>query len=147
MGLSDGLFDRIPTGSLITLDTAPIIYFLQDHPQFARKFVPLFEAVARGELLIAISTITLAEVLSGPLREGNEFAAAQYREVLIASPGWRLVPVDEEIAVTAARIRSRHRLRLPDAIQAATAIVSRSHALVTHDSDLAKIKDIPVIGI
>ena len=98
-------------------------------------------------MFLNISAITLAEVMAGPLAADNEILAAQYREVLCRSPGWQTVPVDENVAIEAARLRTRYRLRLPDAIQVATAIVTRSWGLVTHDSALAKVKDIRVLGI
>jgi len=86
-------------------------------------------------------------VMAGPFAAENEVLAMQYREVLCHSPGWQTIPVDESLAAEAARLRARYRLRLPDAIQVATAIVTRSWALVTHDSALGKIKDIRVLGV
>jgi len=139
--------EDIPEGVVITLDSAPIIYYLQDHPTFAARFSPLFTATAEGRLTLAISTITLAEVMAGPFAADNEVLAMQYREVLCHSPGWQTIPVDESLAAEASRLRARYRLRLPDAIQVATAIVTRSWALVTHDSALGKIKDIRVLGV
>ena len=143
---TEGMED-IPDGASLTLDSAPIIYYLQDHPTLAPRFSSLFDAASDGRLILNISTITLAEVMAGPLAAGNEILAAQYREVLCHSPGWQTVPVDENIAAEAARLRTRYRLRLPDAIQVATAIVTRSWALVTHDSALAKVKGIRILGV
>ena len=42
----------------------------------------LFEAQARGHLRIALSTITLAEVLVGPLRHGQDTLARRYERAL-----------------------------------------------------------------
>lgn len=137
----------IPDGALVTLDSAPIIYYLQDHPVFAARFAPLFDAVSQQRVFVAISSITLAEVVAGPLAAGDDVLAGRYREVLCRAPGWQLVPVDEIIAMEAARIRARYRLRLPDAVQVATAIATRSYALVTHDAALAKVKGLRVIGV
>lgn len=147
MGVSGEDLKDIPDGALIALDSAPIIYYLQDHPRFAPRFSSLFDAAAEGRLTLAISTITLAEVMAGPFAAGNEVIAMQYQEVLCRSPGWQTVLVDEHIATEAARLRARYRLRLPDAIQVATAISARAWALVTHDSALARIKDIRVMGM
>ena len=147
MGLSGSLLDRIPGGSLVTLDSAPIIYFLQDDPKFAPVFAPVFEAADRGEIGIVISAVTLTEILTGPLRVRDEVLVARYREILTSSPGWSLWPVDEEIAVSAARFRAEFKLRTPDAIQVATAITSGSHALITHDKGLRKIKGVEVLGV
>jgi len=136
----------IPSGAVVTIDTAPVIYYLEDHPVYAERFAPVFDAIAAGRIQAVISSVTLAEVLSGPLTSGQEILAAQYREVLCRSGGWQMHPVDEEIAVTAARVRVRHKLRLPDAIQIATAIVTRSYALITHDRRLSKVGDVRILG-
>src|SRR5258706_1264307 len=145
MAVSASAPSRIPQGALITLDTAPIIYFLQDHPVLAPLVAPIFEAAHRGDLGIVISAVTLAEVLTGPLQAKNEVLAARYRETLTRSPGWELWPVDAEVAATAARFRAEYKLRAPDAIQVATAIASHSHALVTNDKRLRKIRGILVL--
>lgn len=145
--MSSGRLEDIPDGALVVLDSAPIIYYLQDHPTFAARFSPLFDAAADGRLTLVVSTVNLAEVMAGPFAAGNEILAMQYREVMCHAPGWQAVSVDEDVATAAARLRARYRLRLPDAIQVATAIVTRAWALITHDSALAKVKDIRVLGI
>ncbi|MCC6195384.1 MAG: PIN domain-containing protein [Burkholderiales bacterium] len=137
---------NLPAGARITVDSAPIIYMLEDHPKLAAHFAPVFDAAARGELSIMVSTITLAEVMAGPLRAGNEILAAQYHEAMRGSRNWEIVPVTQEIAVLAARIRVARRLRLPDAIQVATAVATGSAALVTHDVDLSKVREIRIIS-
>jgi len=147
VGVSAEHLEDIPDGALVALDSAPIIYYLQDHPTFAPRFSPLFDAVAEGRLTLVISTVTLAEVMTGPFAADNEVLAMQYREVMCHSPGWQTIPVDENVAAEAARLRARYRLRLPDAIQVATAIATRAWALITHDSALAKVKDIRVLGV
>ena len=127
MGLIRNIMDDIPDGSAVTVDSAPIIYYLEDHPQFADQFAPLFDAVAVGRVRIVISTITLAEVLSGPFGVDNEALAVQYRHVLCRSAGWQVIPVTEDVAVTASRLRSRYKLRLPDAIQVAGQILAKRY--------------------
>jgi predicted nucleic acid-binding protein len=95
---------------------------------------------------IDISTITVAEVVAGPLKAGNEILAAQYCEALRGSKNWEIIPVTEEIAILAARIRAIRNLRLPDAIQVATAVATGSLALVTHDIDFSKVQEIKIIS-
>jgi len=45
----------------------------------------------------------------------------------------------------AARFRAKHRLKLPDAIQLATVVEVGAYALVTHDRDFRRVKDVRVI--
>ena len=105
-----------------------------------------YDSAAQGALWIFVSTITVAEVVAGPLKVGNEILAAQYSEALRASKNWEIIPVTEEIAILAARIRVLRKLRLPDAIQVATAVATGSLALVTHDIDISTVQEIKIIS-
>lgn len=136
MALTD--ISELPPGRVV-VDSAPIIYLLEDDAVFAPRFAPFFERAEAGGHELMISTVTLAEVLTGPLRAGNERLAARYRSVLTTPPAWRLVELTVAIAHRAARIRARSRLRLPDAVQVATALETSSIGLVTHDRDFSSL--------
>lgn len=129
-------------GDLVVVDTAPFIYILEDHPQFAPLFQGLFEAADRGEVQIALSTITVAELLVGPLKAGRDALAKRYEKAL---GNFEMVAVSTEIAVTAARLRASTGLRLPDALLAATALEIGAVALVTHDRDFSKLNGLKVL--
>ena len=45
----------------------------------------------------------------------------------------------------AARLRVRYRLKLPDAVQLATAIASGAYGLVTHDRDFSTVRELPIL--
>ncbi len=91
---------------------------------------------------IAISTIAIAEVLAGPFRHGQHVLAKRYEP---APRGFEVVPVSQDIAVTAARLRAATGLRFPDALQAATALQIGAVALVTHDRDFAPLEGLRVL--
>lgn len=135
--------DGLPENALLLLDSAPIIYVLEQHTELGSKFRPLFEAQDQGLVRFAVTTITLAEVLVGPIRSGNELLAARYRTTL---KSWFLVDVDAEIAESAARLRATLPLKLPDAIQAAAALAIGADALVTHDRDFSSLTELRVLG-
>lgn len=80
--------------------------------------------------------MTIAEVLTRPLQAGDEALARRYRALL---ESWRVAPPDADIAESAARLRAAYRLKLPDAVQAATALALDADALVTHDRDFSRI--------
>ena len=63
-------FDGLPENALLLVDSAPIIYVLEDHSDFACAFRPVFEARDAGLLRFAVTTVTVAEVLTGPLGAG-----------------------------------------------------------------------------
>lgn len=137
-----GLWANLPLQATVVVDTAPFIYILESHPRFADQFIGLFEAAAAGRLTIAVSTITLAEVLTGPLKAGQTALAKRYEKALSA---YTLVSVTPAIAALAAQLRVRYRLKLPDAIQLATALDTGATAFVTHDRDFSTVSGIEIL--
>ena len=134
---------ELPRGALLLVDSAPIIYTLEAHPKFAARYELMFTRHASGELLLAVTTITIAEVLTGPLAAGEEALVKRYRTVL---ESWQVVELTADIAETAARLRAKLKLKLPDAIQVASALSINADALVTHDRDFTKVRGLRVVG-
>jgi len=132
---------EIPHDALLLVDTAPIIYVLERHPTFGPHYRPLFEAHAAGRLRFAVTTVTLVEVLTGSYKADNPELAMRYRFVL---ESWRMIPLDIDIAASAARLRADVGLKLPDAVQLAAAIAVNAFALVTHDRDFAAVDWFPI---
>ncbi len=135
--------DGLPEQALLLLDTPPIIYCLENHPELEPRSQPLFEAHRRSELRFAVTTITFAEVLTGPLQAQDEALARRYRAVL---ESWRVVDLDPDIAESAARLRESLRLKLLDAVQAASAFAINADALVTHERDFSRLTALRVIS-
>ena len=132
-------------GKTVGLDTAPLIYFIEQSPRRIEKLRPFFAAAGRGDFRLATSFITLVEVLVQPLRNGREDLANAYRDILLRSPALRVIPFDQQAAEEAARLRAAYNLRTPDAIQVATAIQSGASHFLTNDATLAQISGISVL--
>ncbi|MDP2370925.1 type II toxin-antitoxin system VapC family toxin, partial [Rhodoferax sp.] len=56
-----------------------------------------------------------------------------------------LLAVTPSVAVLAAQLRAQYHLRLPDAIQLATALDSGATAFVTHDRDFSEVTGIEIL--
>lgn len=136
-------FGDLLEGALVLIDSAPIIYFLEGHRKFAARFKPLFEAHAAGQLRFAVTTVTIAEVLSGPLQAADDALARRYRAIL---ESWQPIALDVDIAESAARLRASLRLKLADAVQAASALAINAAALVTHDRDFSRVHSLRIIS-
>ncbi|MGH8676462.1 MAG: type II toxin-antitoxin system VapC family toxin [Burkholderiales bacterium] len=130
-------------GALVLVDTAPIIYVLEGHPKFAARFQPIFDRHAAGEILFAVTTIAMAEVLTGPLSAGDEALARRYRAVM---ESWQVIDLTADIAESAARLRASLKLRLADAVQIASAVAVNADALVTHDRDFFRVQALSVLS-
>jgi predicted nucleic acid-binding protein len=116
---------------------------LADQALLLLDSAPLFEAHAAGGLRFAVTTITVAEVLAGPLQVGDDAVARRYRAIL---ESWQIVELDVDIAESAARLRASLRLKLPDAIQAASALAINADAIVTHDRDFSRVRSLRIIS-
>jgi len=139
MGALD--LSNLPTNALLLIDSAPIIYVLEDR-EFAERFRPLFELQRTGTIRLAITTAAIVEVLTGPYATGDEALAGRYRAMF---ESWQVVALDVRIAETAARLRAQFRLKLADSIQLASALAINADALVTHDRDFSRVKALRII--
>jgi hypothetical protein len=63
--------ESLPQNALLLIDSPPIIYMLEGRAKLSDRFRPLFAAHAEGRLRFAVTTITVAEVMTGPLQAGN----------------------------------------------------------------------------
>lgn len=135
--------DDLPHGALLLIDSAPVIYYFEDHPKFADHFEPVFVAQKAGRLQFAVTPITITEVLTGPLLAKDEGAVKKYRIIL---DSWQFVSLSADIAESAARLRAAFRLKLPDALQAASALAINAAALVTSDRDFSHVRSLRVIS-
>ena len=97
----------------------------------------------QGRFKLAVTTITVVEVLAGPLRAKAPALARRYRSVLESR---QTVNLDMEVAEAAARLRAEFRRKLAEAVQAASVRTIGAAALVTHDRDFSRIKSLRVIS-
>lgn len=133
---------QLPQGATVLVDTAPFIYILEGKQPFAAMFEGLFELADAGGVTICLSVITLAEVLTGPYQAGLTPLAKRYEKTL---NGYEVLPVSPAIASLAAQLRAQYKLRLPDALQLATALDVGADALVTHDRDFSRVTGLRVL--
>ena len=141
-GNATRVWGQLKVNDLVLVDSVPLIYLLDGHAKFSSLFESLFMAYEAGQLRIAISTITIAEVLAGPFKNGQDVLAKRYEKALSA---FEVIPVTQDIAVSASRLRISCKLKLMDALQAATALEIGAQALVTHDRDFSRFGGLPVL--
>jgi predicted nucleic acid-binding protein len=132
-------------GYIVGLDSAPLIYFIEENPTYLEMTDAFFEAIMRGEFKLVTSVVTLPEVLVYPLRQGNTILAQQYRDILFDAEGLTTIQVSPDIAEVAAQLRAIHNLRTPDAIQMATAIFEGASFFVTNDARLPSLPGLEVL--
>jgi predicted nucleic acid-binding protein len=124
----------------IALDTSVFIYQLEENARYLPLTDRLFSWLELPESEAVTSTITMAELLVQPYRDFDEQRVDEFYGLLSTYPNLKWIAPNLEIADVTARLRARHRLKTPDALQAATAEHSRASGLVTNDSAFARVE-------
>jgi predicted nucleic acid-binding protein len=106
----------------------------KEEPYYAASKT-LLDSIDEGMNTALISTVVLAEIFAGyyltrEIREKEEFLLH-----VLTSQNYKVVDVSVRIAEEGARIKSETRLKLPDAIVAATATTTKTKYVVTNDSE------------
>ena len=132
-------------GRVVGLDTAPLIYFIEEDPTYLPIVQPFFEAMDRGDFHVVTSIITLLEVLVHPIRFGDTGLSQQYRDILLHAKGLTTIGLSPDIAEEAARLRAYHNIRTPDAIQLATTSNQGASYLLTNDDRLPSLPGLELL--
>ncbi|MDQ2712428.1 MAG: PIN domain-containing protein [Acidobacteriota bacterium] len=125
----------------IALDTSVFIYRLEAAPRYANLTDRVFAWLERPGHAAVTSTITMTELLVQLYLRSDERQVDEFYALLSTYPNLDWISPSLPIADRAARIRSAHRFRTPDALQAATAVQSQATGLVTSDSVFERVKD------
>ena len=141
MGWIDDLQEKT-----VGLDTAPLIYFIEENAAYIETVRFFFEAMDRGDFLVVTSTVTLLEVLVHPFRSNNRKVAAEYRDILLNSK-LTILEVSTSIAEQAAQLRAAHNIRTPDAIQVSAALSAGASHFLTNDIRLPEIPSIQILSL
>jgi predicted nucleic acid-binding protein len=121
------------SGKVVALDTAPLIYFIEENPLYLPIVEPFFQSLDAGRFQVITSTLTLLEVLIQPLRQGNHSLAALYGQILLKAAGITTLPVTASIARRAAQLRATQNIAAADALQIATALEGGASSILTND--------------
>ena len=141
-----GLIDDLKPGP-VALDTQMFIYFIEEDKRYLPLVKPLFEAIDQGSLRASTSGLTLMEVLVVPYRIGNISLADRYEALLTRSRGLRFIDVDRPLLKAAAQLRAALRLKPPDAIQVAAAMVANCSSLLTNDRRIPAIPGLKILQL
>ena len=129
----------------IALDTSVFIYQLEANPRYLGLTDPVFAWLERPGHAAVTSTITMTELLVPAYRSGAEQQVNDFYALLSIYPNLDWIAPSLEIADIAARIRAAHRLRTPDALQAATAMHAQATGLITNDPVFERVEGLEAL--
>ena len=137
--------ERLQTVTRIFLDTAPVIYYIEDDVRYAALMERVFERIEGNALTVVTSPVTLAECLVVPYRQDQSQIVDAFTDLIVAGANTLFVRIDQEIAKRAAELRARYNLSLTDAFQVAAALESECDAFLTNDTTLGRVTELSVI--
>ena len=129
----------------IALDTSVFIYQLEANSRYLYLTDSVFAWLEQPDHAAVTSTITMTELLVPAYRLGAEQQANEFYALLTIYPNLDWMAPSLEVADIAARIRAAHRLRTPDALQAATAVHSRATGLITNDPVFERVEGLEAL--
>ncbi len=121
--------------SRIYWDTMVFVYWLEDHPRYARRVRHILSKMDERQDQLCTSSFTVGEILVGPYKMGAPSAARQIREVFQA-PFVEVIPYTMDTADLYAAIRAQHGVSPADSIHLACAAQARADLFLTNDAAL-----------
>jgi PIN domain nuclease of toxin-antitoxin system len=114
----------------ICLDSAVIIAVIAAKRPVTDVLRPLLR---HPDLSVVISTISLAEAVVRPARDGDANRVTAIHRGLLTLPRMQIIDLDQRHAIEAAYVRAQTGLKLPDASVVATARLANAFAILGND--------------
>jgi predicted nucleic acid-binding protein len=124
----------LKSDDILFLDTAPFIYFFEQHPDYFPPLETLFTRLYETGAQAITSVITYIELTTHPARQGEEKLVRKYRDYLANSDNISLFPLDINIADHVVHLRAKYHFKTPDAIQLGTAVACGADYIITNDT-------------
>ncbi|MGI8504260.1 MAG: type II toxin-antitoxin system VapC family toxin [Hassallia sp.] len=128
------------------IDSAPVIYFIEQHPQYFPSVRVVFEQIQNSLILGVTSAITLAECLVRPYRLEQTQLQQSFINLMLGGNNMIFQAINNPtMAIEAAEIRARYNLQLPDAFQITVALAAGCEAFLTNDVTFKRVTQLRVL--
>ena len=129
----------------IFLDTAPIVYYLENNELYSsrvKKFWKIYE-----DCDYITSAVTITEYLTYPYQQNNLKQINAFYD-FIDGMDIEIKSINKVIAEKAAQIRAEYKsFKTMDALQLATACITRCDLFLTNDKQLRQFKEIRCLTV
>ena len=136
---------ELKSDDIIFLDTAPFIYFFEQHPDYFPALENLFGRLYETGAQAITSIITYIELTTHPARQGKEKLVRKYRDYLSNSENISLFPLDINIADHVIHLRTKYLFKTPDSIQLGTAVACGADYIITNDRAWQDFEEVKVL--
>lgn len=129
----------------VYLDTNIWIYALEGYPVFIHDLTQLFQSIDRGNLSAVTSELSVVDALVKPFQNQDLAKQTIYKQLISSSQNLTVIPVNRDVLIEAARLRANVNIKLPDAIHAATALLTQCSTFVTNDQRFQNVPGLTVV--
>ena len=119
-------------------DTNLFIYQWDRTSPFQAPVLALRKKMVSTGIELVTSTMTMGEIMVGPVSQGQHALAAQYKAALMQAA--TIVPFEEKAPDLFAIARAQYRVKQPDAIQLACAAAHGVELFITNDDRLQQVR-------
>lgn len=91
---------ELTEGINIFLDTAPIIYFIEEHPLYSGLMDGVISKATNNRIKIVTSIITFIEVMTKPYKLGQMELVKTYQNFFYNSQNFSVVDLNPEYCIT-----------------------------------------------
>ncbi|MEK6191382.1 MAG: type II toxin-antitoxin system VapC family toxin [Chloroflexota bacterium] len=117
----------------VGLDSNVLIYIIEQVAPWNERADELVDAIETGAAVASLSSLALAEILSGPSRAGDLAQMERYEAEIRDIPGLAVESIGSDVAGDAAVIHGVRGMSLADAIHLASARAAGATVFVTND--------------
>lgn len=128
------------------LDANALIYLIEGAEPFAGRVRDQLRTITHAgkSTQLAMSALSRLECRLGPMKSGDTRMLAEY-DAFFSRPGLTLVALSNNVIDLATAIRSRHGIKTPDALQAASCLqLGPHHLFITGDRGFSRIAGLRV---
>lgn len=122
------------------LDSAPIIYDIEDTPPFAAA---VDAKLSVPGLTLITSEMARLECRVKPLRDGNSILLQDFDDYFTNTIA-EIVPLTRDVVDRATKIRAQFNFKTPDALHLAAAIIANCDVFLTNDHRLRRFTSITI---
>lgn len=134
----------LPVSGLVYVDANVVIYSVEQHAIYGPLLQPLWQAAKSKSLEVVSSELLLTETLVGPLRRSDAVLLRDYETALLGTD-FRMLPITQLVLREAAQLRATTRLRTPDALHAATALLAGCKLFITNDAGFRSVAGLSLL--
>lgn len=129
------------------LDTAPLVYYLDDNERYADIVQNFISASFINGVEVLMSAVTATEYLTHPYRNKDQERIDTFFE-FIAKSKIKIIPIDMVVAEKAAQIRADYPyFKTMDSLQLAAALTNDCDAFLTNDKQLTQFEALQCITV